>query len=155
MRAIRILQANWLNEAVAGDRGTVKLVADDMARDAVEVHKIAEYAPEYESYEIPVRRKENAPEPDEVIDQLLAQAPPESVVVEYPGQGPVEQIEADLAEMKLPDETAELKQPWNIASKAEWIRWAAHGDHGQPPVTEEEAAAMTKIQLMSRYGGRL
>ena len=146
MRAIRILQANWLNAEVAGDRNAVKLVSDEMARDAVEVHQLAEYAPEYDpvGFVGPEKAAER-------LEQLK--------VTEFPATAtPVEQIEADLAEMKLPDEREaepELKQPWSTASKAEWITWAAHGDHGQTPVTEEEAAAMTKIQLMSRYGSRL
>jgi hypothetical protein len=147
MRAIRILQANWLNEAVSGDRGTVKLVTDDMAADAVRLG-IAEYAPEYGQFARP-----DAPAAQEIPVVKRPDA------IEFPAtRTPVDVPDdfgtSDAAAEEDPAET-ELRQPWSTASKAEWITWAAHGDHGQPPVTEEEAAAMSKIQLMSRYGGRL
>ncbi len=63
--------------------------------------------------------------------------------------------EADEAEAVRDSESAPLEQPFANANKATWIEWAAHGDHGQPPITEEDAAKLAKTQLMHRYGGRL
>lgn len=150
MRAIRILQSNWLNDEVGGDRNTVKLISDDMAREAVETG-IAEYAPEYDT---PGTRA------------AAAQEPAEPLVVEFPAElSPSPEFQEQAAEFmnendallrKLDDDPpADLKMPWSNASKADWISWAAHGNHGQPHVSEEVAATLTKNELMSRYGERL
>ena len=145
MRAIRITQANWLNDEVGGDRNTVKLVRDEMAFDAVEVHHIAEYAPEYdqpETREIPVMKTaaELIPDKPEVID-FPAEPEPEVRVREDPAPEP--------------EDAVPLRRPWSTASKAEWITWAVHGDNDGWPITEEAAAQLTKAELMSRYGERL
>lgn len=165
MRAIRITQANWLNDEVGGDRNTVKLVGDEMAYSAVEVHQIAVYAPEYDPVPFPVMSAETAME---LQDTPLT-------VVEYPGQAERDaadelikmtedlglyddlphQLWKDAVEPSDVVKPKLTKMPWTIHSKAEWIVWAVDGDHGQPQPTPEEAAAMTKIQLMSRYGERL
>jgi hypothetical protein len=160
MRAVRITQANWLNAEVAGDRGTVKLVSDDMAREAVELWHIAEYAPEYD--------REQPPWPP---------APAEPVVTDFPaedrgpedltgfGEEPVfvgpEAAAARMDALGIPQadddsvsgvlaEPEGLKMPWSNASKAAWIDWAVHSGADMA-----EAASLTKNELMSRYGERL
>jgi hypothetical protein len=53
------------------------------------------------------------------------------------------------------EEPEETKRPYGNAPKSAWVRYAAHGDHGRPLITEERAEGMTKADLMSQYGERL
>jgi hypothetical protein len=153
VRAIRIVEANWLNDEIGGDKNTVKSVSDDMAREAVEVWHIAEYAPEYENHSWSAG----------AVQQPAAEPVPPAVT-EFPVQEPSPEFREQAAEFmdandellaRLDDEPVPLRMPWSNASKADWIRWAAHGDHGQPRIDEGAAAALTRNELMSRYGERL
>lgn len=150
MRAIRITRANWLNDAIGGDQNAIRVVEDDMAYEAVEVHGVAVYAPEHDpASAIPIQH---------VTPELSIEFPDEPKVIDFPGSAedpdPPHASWEDAAEPGDIDQ-APLEQPWTNASKAAWIEWAVNGDHGQPPITGEQAAALNKIELQHRYGGRL
>ncbi len=161
MRAIRITRANWLNDYVGGDQNAIKIVPDDVARDAVEMHEIAVYAPEHDPVQFvgtehAAQRTEalkvKVDEWQPVVDQDdLAAGSPVDIEASDFGQ-PREYIEEDIARNR-PEEPLEI--PRSVDNKAAWVRWAVYGDHGQPAVTEEQASAMPKLQLQHRYGGRL
>ena len=151
MRAVRITQANWLNDEIGGDRHTVKLVSDAMAREAVEIWHIAEYAPEFDRDPAPLVR-EAAPlvrEAPEVIDFPAAEPQfvgPEAAAARLEA---LQEMVTDTERAGLYDEPpAEL--PEANASKAAWISWAV-----QQGCEPKQAAVFTKAQLMSRYGERL
>lgn len=150
MRQVRITHANWVNDWLAGEAGAIRYLTDEQAREAVEVHHLAVYA-DGGSY---------APPPPPQAEPVLAIEPglqynePEEdfpITVTYgnaqEAYDPVKAIEDDLADMPRP---AEVKMPWTTHSKAAWIDWAVH--NGADP---EQAAALTKNELMSRYGERL
>lgn len=145
MKAIRILQANWLNDEISGDANTIRLVRDEMAYDAVEVHHLAEYAPEYDQGPTFVGPDAAAKRLEELKAKAAAYETP---VVEQPV------IDTPTVEYVSPDTSAEtapeMTQPWTTASKATWIEWAVHQG-----ADATEAAALTKSELMSRYGERL
>ena len=138
---------------MTGDQDTVLLLTDEDASFLVSQGN-AVYAPEYDPVEFvgPEKAAERLEQLKATVTEYAATAERqlEALDARY---GPSAKPPAELPGER--EAEPELKQPWSTASKAEWITWAAHGDHGQTPVTEEEAAAMTKIQLMSRYGSRL
>ena len=77
-----------------------------------------------------------------------------------PSRAVLEQQEAQIGTLKqVGEESPEpgelMKRPYGNAPKSSWVRYAVHGDHGQPPITQERAEMMTKADLMSRYGERL
>lgn len=159
MRAIRLTRSNWLNDQVGGDQNAIKLVDDDMAREAVEAWEIAVYAPEHDPVqfvgtEAAAKRLEELKvtvtdfEPAPGVDSRLANSP-EREPAEF-GQDP-RYIEEDLAASR----PGPVELPRSVDNKAAWVRWAVYGDHGQAAVTEEQASAMPKLQLQHRYGGRL
>lgn len=159
MRAVRITHANWLNDEIGGDAGTVKLVRDEMAYDAVEVHHIAEYAPEYD--QPGPSWSAGAVEQEPVVTEFPAAEPafvgPEAAAARMDA---LQEMVTDTEQAGLYDPDPEpfvpgldddaRKAPWSTASKADWIDWAVH--QGCSP---KQAALLTKIQLMSRYGERL
>lgn len=131
MRTVRITHSNWVNDWLAGDDGDMRLLTDQQAYEAVELHHLAVYT-------------DNGPE-------LVSSPQAVPVVKIEPGlEFPEEPRAADIPEDSGEQPTAEMKMPWSNASKAAWIDWAAH--QGADP---EQAAALTKNELMSRYGERL
>lgn len=133
--------------------------------------------------EIPVVKKENAPTPDEVpaaadvsfvgpehaakrMQELVnyteelglyenqqAVVDQDALELGYPldiDPEPQAQDDGFSTERTGQGETAEMKQPWTIAPKADWIAWAVQ--NGEDP---QKAAAMKKVDLVSRYGERL
>jgi hypothetical protein len=171
MKAVRLTRANGLNERVQGDAGAIRFLEDAEAGDMVR-RLLAVYAPEHDPHpsftaggaqEIPVVKKENAPTPDEVLDAAdVSFAGPEHAakrmqkLVDYTEElGLYEnqqqaQDDGFSTERTGQGETAEMKQPWTIAPKADWIAWAVQ--NGEDP---QKAAAMKKVDLVSRYGERL
>jgi hypothetical protein len=145
-----------LNPRVQGEKNSVLILEDGEAAALVE-NSLAVYAPGYDPQpsftaggvqEIPVVKKENAPAPDEVLDAVdAAFVGPEHAakriqeLVEYTE-------ELGLYENQQPEQgtVTEVRQPWTTAPKGDWIAWAVH--NGADP---EEAAVMTKAQLMNRY----
>ena len=84
--------------------------------------------------------------PDEGTQQLPGQPPePEPVLPPPPDRDPEPEPEP-----ALPPEAAGPEPPQPSDLKQAWIDWAV--TQGADP---EQAAAMTKADLMSRYGGRL
>ncbi|HEY1700886.1 MAG TPA: hypothetical protein VGG75_14340 [Trebonia sp.] len=157
MRAIRITQANWLNDQVGGDRNDIKLVQDEMAYGAVEVHQIAVYAPEYDPVPFPVMPAETAVELQDTpltVAESAGQAERDAAdelvkMSEELGlyDDPPHQPWEDAAG---PSDVEPPKMPWITHSKAKWVEWAIHQG-----ANSGLAAAMTKNELMSRYGERL
>lgn len=133
MKAVRLTRSQWLNDAVAGDPSQVKILDDQMAYEAVEVWGIAVYAPELD----PVRA--------DAVDQVQPAAP-------VPAEVQVADFAGTSGEGQQVPETAEapVRRPYANESKADWITWAVH--NGADP---QEAAGMTKNELMGRYGERL
>jgi hypothetical protein len=174
VKAVRLTRANGLNPRVQGEKNSVLILEDGEAAALVE-NSLAVYAPGYDpqpsftaggAQEIPVVKKENAPAPDEVPDIAdAAFAGPEHAAKRmqelagytgelglYENQQPV--VDQDALEAGYPidiDPSPGLKQPWTTAPKSEWIEWAVHGDHGKERPAPEEAAVMTKAQLMNSY----
>jgi len=168
---IRITQSNWLNAEVGGDRGTVKLVSDDMAREAVEVHQIAEYAPEYDqpapswsagdAQEIPAVRK-NGPSGEQAAEMMQQGLTPEQAADQLTQlseelglyDDPSHQRWEDAAEPGdiEPYAEPEMTMPSAKDSRGAWAKWARHQD---PQLSPQKAAALTKGQLMATYGERL
>jgi hypothetical protein len=135
MKGVRLTRSNWVNDWLAGDAGEVRVLEDQQAYEAVEVHKLAEYAPEHDprdvpTYEIPVRKRQDP--------------------VEFPARAQVADVPEDF-DGGVPEEVVvEMKQPWTTAPKAHWINWAIQ--NGCDPAI---AAGMSKTALMSSYGERL
>jgi hypothetical protein len=169
VKAVRLTRANGLNERVQGDKDAIRVLDDAEADDMVR-RLLAVYAPEHDSHpsftaggaqEIPVRKKENAPTADEVLDMTDASfvgpdyaAKRMQELVDYTEElGLYEKYDKETGRTHpefLPE--PEMTLPWTTAPKSDWIDWAVHGDHGQPPVTSEDAALLTKRDLMNRYG---
>lgn len=156
MRHIRLTRSNWLNDHVGGDAGNVILLSDEMARDAVEVHRIAVYAPEFDGaryHQEPVMTVE-VPQfvgPEKTAQRIAELTASEVVTIEPT----VTEADWGLEDNDQPypgavEAEPELKAPWSNAPKADWVAWAIH--KGCDP---EQAAGMTKNQLLSRYGERL
>lgn len=153
MRAIRITQANWLNEHVGGDAGTVKLVQDEMAHEAVNVHKIAEYAPEWDgqpSFVGPDAAAERMKDLGVTVTEFPAER--EAADRAQAMQQLVEETEnlglygtPAAGDIKLPD-----SPPAANASKMAWIDWAV-----SQGCAMDDAVSLTKNELMGRYGERL
>lgn len=142
MRAVRLIRSGWWDDEVNGDPGKPLVLSDDKAESHVAAGN-AVYDPVLQA------ELDGVPSPQTTfvgpeaaarrLDELTAQLTP------------VEQIEAGLADMRLPGEpAAELKRPYGNASKADWIAWAVHNG-----ADEAEVAGWTKNQLMSSYGERL
>ena len=76
-----------------------------------------------------------------------------------PGPSRVElekqETEIQAGTLKQVSEDEPMKRPYGNAPKAAWVRYAAHGDHGQPFMSEERAEGLTKADLMSKFGERL
>ncbi len=158
MRTVRITHANWVSDWLAGDAGAIRHLTDEQAYEAVEVLALAVYT-DGGSYTPPP-----PPQADPVltIEPVMTQEHVEAnleleedfpITVTYGTEpleeyDPVKAIEADLADM--PNPGSEMKMPWTNASKAAWVDWAVY--KGADPA---EAAGLTKIQLMSRYGERM
>ena len=139
MRTVRLTRAGWWNDRVNGDAGTWLALTDQEAYEIVQVWRSAVYAdgaPPPPEQDAPVPREEAVQKLVDLTEELELYDAPAPEAAEVPGE-------------------AELKKPWTIASKADWINWALNGDHGQRRPTGEEAAQMTKAQLMNRYGERL
>lgn len=133
MRAVRITRACWLNDRVNGDPGSIRTLDDAEAYEAVEVHKVAVYAPEHDS--VPLHGR--TPGWTDFSAELHSEPAPAADGWLMP--------EAEPAEPP-----AEMKRPYGNASKATWIDWAVH--NGADP---DEIAGWTKNELMGRYGERL
>lgn len=152
MRAVRITQANWLNDEVGGDAGTVKLMSDAMAYDAVEIWGIGAYAPEYDgTYAAAPAQETTVQAAPEVID-FPAEEPsfvgPEAAAARMEA---LQEMVTDTEAAGLYNEApAEAEVPEANASKAAWIDWAV-----QQGCEPKQAAVYTKAQLMSKYGERL
>jgi hypothetical protein len=154
MRAVRLTHARWVNERVHGDDGAVLFLDDEEAADVV-----ASGAAVYDTRYSPPP----APAPPAVKDEdtlrfagEAERAAADKLVQLTEDLGlydPVAVIKEDLADMPLPGaepEAEPLTKPWTIHSKAKWVEWAIHC--GANPGL---AAAMTKNELMGRYGERL
>ena len=137
MKAVRLTRANGVNERIRGDAHTVLIVEDADADEAVR-QELAVYAPEYDpgvpAQEIPIVKKEPAIDPADVLDYIEA------------AEARLNELEKVLTDPAEP----EMKRPYGNASKAAWIDWAVHSG-----CDAEEAAGLTKTELMSRYGERL
>ena len=131
MRAVRITRACWLNDRVNGDPGSIRTLDDAEAYEAVEVHKVAAYAPEHD--------------PVTFVGPEAAAEHLDAIILRMDAPEPAVPYEADLIPEKL-----EMKRPYGNASKAAWIDWAVH--NGADP---QEIAGWTKNELMGRYGERL
>jgi hypothetical protein len=171
MKAVRLTHSCWLNDRVHGDTGAILFLEDDEAHGLIVVG-LGMHAPEHEigsgpeaAQEIPVAKRADAPTPDEVLDQAdISFVGPEAAaarmqeLVDLTEELGLYDIPADDAAAALEEARhgqPEMTRPWTTAAKADWISWAVHGNHGQPPTTAENAALLTKSQLMSRYGERL
>jgi hypothetical protein len=174
VRAIRITQANWLNDEIGGDANTVKLVRDEMAYEAVEVWHIAEYAPEHDITPHAAPAPQPAPAATEVLTIEPEPAEPDPEPETEPDPEPqfvgperaaerLEELQQAVAEFAgasgegdvLPELEKPSRRPYANESKAAWITWAVRGDHDGPAITGEEAAQLTKNELMNAYGERL
>ena len=147
MRTVRITRANWLNDWIGGDAGAVRFLDDQQAYEAVEVYRLAVYIDGGQGRfaespsAVPVVKIEPGLEfPEEPVSEEFRQQLAESM----------DHIEAVADGRPEDSPLAEPKMPWSNASKAAWIDWAVH--QGADP---EQAAAMSKNALMSRYGERL
>jgi hypothetical protein len=154
MRAIRILQANWLNGEVGGDRNTVKLVRDEMAADAVRIG-IAEYAPEYDrppAQEIPVVVRDDGLQFPGTAEATFAgpEAAAQRIQELVDLTEELGLYEEPAATRQSEPEPAEPAVPEVAATKATWIKWAISQGADLKTV-----AGLTKTELMSRYGERL
>lgn len=153
MRAVRLTRACWMNDRVHGDVNAPLDLDDEEARVVVEDWHNAVYDPvrqaELDGAPSPV------PGPQAEAMQLLVDLTEELDLYGEPAPEAVPWEEALSAGRGDYGDEPELKKPWTIAPKADWIAWALNGDHGQPRPTSEEAAQMTKAQLMNRYGERL
>jgi hypothetical protein len=135
MKAVRLTRANGLNPQVEGDAGAIRILDDLMAYEMVEVWHNAVYAPEHDPVpvrEIPVVKKEPELTPEDAVQELAGLT----------------------EELGLYDEPApvqrQMRMPWVTAPKADWINWAVYRG-----ADAEQAAELTKNELMSRYGERL
>lgn len=171
MRAVRLIRANGLNERVIGDAGAIRVLDDAEALEMVEVWRLAVYAPEHDPgphswsagavQEVPV--KFVGPEAAAArLDQLVRdQQLPADFVEAYKEETSPQEAAQELVELteelNLYDEPEkpapvrpDMRMPWTTASKADWIDWAVHLG-----AKAEDAALLTKKDLMSRYGERL
>lgn len=120
---------------------TIHGVPDALAAQIVALGNgviVADEGGEPETVTTPLQRIEQEWEP------VLAAGPEGGIVGEYGGEHGDEFTPA--AEPKEP------KRPYGNATKAAWVEWAVHVN---PELTEEEASAMSKNQLMAEYGERL
>jgi hypothetical protein len=139
VRQVRITHANWVSDWLAGDAGATRWLTDEQAYEAVDVYNLAVYIdgstaspPPPPPVAEPVLEIEPSVSAEDLVDHI------EAVADGYPQDSPLAQ--RDTA----------LRMPWSNASKAAWIDWAVH--LGADP---EQAAGLTKNELMSRYGERL
>jgi len=142
MKAVRLTRANGLNDRWIGDKDAIRILEDEDAADIVE-RLLAVYAPEYDPQEVTRPLGDVAGDVQEAV---------------HAQQDAVQQLTGLAEELSLyedADSEPELKRPYGNHSKAAWTEWALHGDHGQPRPTAEEAAGLTKNELMNRYGERL
>lgn len=156
MRAIRITQANWLNDQVGGDQGTVKLVEDGMAREAVEVHRIAEYAPEWDTPgTVSFVGPDAAAERMKQLGVTVTDFEGEREAAERRAQA-MQQLAEETEKLGLYDTPAvtDVKLPDSPPApndiKMKWIDWAV-----SQGCSMEDAVGMSKNELMGRYGERL
>jgi hypothetical protein len=155
MKAVRLTRALWLSDRVNGDAGTPLALEDDEARELVETWHNAVYDPALQRQldnapqEIPVVKREDAPTPDQLLDLADQGLAPERAV---------QQLTEELGLYDEPgdaDDGEPLTMPWTTHSKAKWIEWALHGNHGQSAPDLATVAGMTKNELMGTYGERL
>lgn len=163
MKAVRLTRANGVNERIRGDAHTVLVLDDADAHFAVQ-QELAVYVDVCAVQVLATSELtavsdsdigEHGPVsemPDDVFDDLADHIEHAAANSDF-GSDP-RYIQKDI-ERSRPEPAAEMKRPYGNASKAAWIAWAVHGDHGQPKPTPEEAAGLTKTELMSRYGERL
>jgi hypothetical protein len=130
MRVVRLTRSGWWDDEVNGDAGRPLTLTDAKAYEIVEVWKSAVYI-------------DGAPSPKTVMEHPPELAEAFTVPREEPRPAEPE------------DPASALKMPWTNAPKDDWVEWAVRGNHGGPAVTAQEAARLTKNQLMSRYGERL
>lgn len=167
MRTVRVTHANWVSDWLAGDAGSIRVLTDEQAYEAVEVLALAVYVDggSYTPPPPPVAEPVLTIEPDtqawpEVEADLAERYPDEPVMTQEHVEANLE-LEEDfpitvtygtpaLDDKAAPEPAAELKQPWSNASKAAWVDWAVA--HGCDPA---RAAGMTKNELMGNYGERL
>ncbi len=149
MRTVRVTHANWVSDWLAGDAGAIRYLTDEQAHEAVEVLALAVYVDggPYTPPPPPVADPVLTIEPvmtQEHVEANLELAPEDDfpITVTYGTQ--------ELEETGTSEPAADMKMPWTTHSKAAWIDWAVH--NGADP---SEAAALTKNELMSRYGERL
>lgn len=71
--------------------------------------------------------------------------------IEFPEQPQIVEVPEDFGESEE-SEDAIAKRPYGNATKAAWVRYAIALDEN---LSEAAATAMTKADLMSRYGERL
>lgn len=142
IRAVRLTRANGLNERWTGDAGAIRFLEEDDAADIVS-RLLAVYAPEHDPVtfvgpEAAAARIESlTTSPEPVADEGELPDPENPITGRTPGA-------ADI------DSAPELKRPYGNHSKAAWVEWAVHQG-----ADAQEAAALTKNELMSRYGERL
>jgi hypothetical protein len=142
MKAVRLTRANGLNERVQGDAGSIRHLDDAEAEHLVNGLNMAVYAPEHDLHpdaplEIPVVKREDGIE-----------FPEKSAAVDVPDDFYEDRGPEDLT--GFGEDLVVLTMPWVTHSKAKWIEWAVY--KGCDP---EQAAGMTKNELMGRYGERL
>jgi hypothetical protein len=148
MKAVRLRRAVSIADGINGDRGTVLFLEDGEARDAVEVDRLAEYAPEHDHL-APVQEEAAFVGPERAAERMQELVAYTEELGLYENQQQA-QDDGFGTERTGQGETVEMKMPWTTASKADWIDWAV--SKGCEPKT---AALLTKVQLMSRYGERL
>jgi hypothetical protein len=160
VKAVRLVRACWVNDRVHGDVGNPLVLEDAEAYEVVEVHHLAVYDAAQQTLlderlgqprEIPVLKRDDPPEPDQVLDLADQGLTPEQAAQELTQLSE----ELGLYDEPVPAPAAELTMPWTTHPKAKWIEWALRGDHSQPRPSPDEVAGMTKNELMGRYGERL
>lgn len=137
MKSVRLIGSNILTDRSRGDHGEIR------------------HLPDFEAEEI-VRQGLAEPHgswgvTDGVRDSYLAEEIPlvkRADAIEFPEERTAIDP-ADLVSAEAPPEPRP-RRPYGNASKADWITWAIY--QGCP---EDEAAGLTKAELMSRYGERL
>lgn len=134
MKIVRLTRAVGIG-AIVGDRGTVLFLSDADAEWAVQ-EKLAVYIDDGPQ-SVPPPPPPYRPEDDD--GQTYSD---ESVSEEFLAP------QAAEVQPEYEDEPqVEMKRPYGNASKAAWIDWAV-----QKGADPEQAAALTKNELMSRYG---
>lgn len=183
MKAVRLTFMNSIRQETAGSRGDIRVLSDEMAADMI-LAQIAEYAPEHDPVqEIPVRKREGAPDPAEMADAMIAALTRNGLAREPVTDAlGIPRAEGDNSlsgalvppalEQQAADELTQLTEdlglydePVTVIDGIDWpLDKRPYGNHSKAMwvryaigqgADRAEAARMTKNELMAAYGEAL